>query len=431
MQPEETNGHAAGAASLELMLANGMVVAANTDAVQDDPWWLKAKEEVEKYTPKKDAFQRFKTGSVMTYRQMLAMEWPETPWLIEGVVEAGPTIFAIIGAPKACKSWLGVEMALAVASGENLFGSVRNYKVSNTPRRAVVVNAENSPKNLRRRMRALEVAKVDDNHTAKTRQERMLDHLLYFEKQPMNLLDDRYLLAFVAEMLFTASTGKIDLLILDPLRDLFDIEDEQSATEMGRAMDRLRIIAQILQCPVGIVHHAKKTQGKQETNVREMARGSSAFVGKVDAAIGMGNPRGPSKQHFIQDMFIITRDGQAAEPCTLSLVVEDDSQMRATKATWIVEPLDERGNANKPAKEQRATGLKQEVLSFLRSATRPYGSDAIAVEIGRAKVNVSAVVKELADANEIEQGRVGRITGWSIRGRATPPLNGVETADQG
>ena len=302
------------------------------------------------------------------------------------------------------------------------------------PRRAVLVNAENKPKSMLRRLRGLECGKAEDT-LAPDERGRLLDaNLFYLKRQPLNLLDDPQLVAFLAEMLETASTGKINLLILDPLRDLFDIEDEQSATEMGRAMDRLRIISLVLDCAVGVVHHAKKSQGNRELNVREMSRGSGAFIGKVDAAIGMGNPRGPDKQHLVQDMLVITRDGQGAEPCTMTLVLEDDAQKRVTKAHWVREPLEERGNANKPfaaAKEQRVAGLKEEVLGFLRAAAHPYGADAIAVELGRAKVNVRAVIKELSDAGDIEQGKVGRTTGWSIRGRATPPLNGLEAADQG
>ena len=115
MQPETNGASTNGAASLEQMLANGMAVAANTDVVPDDPWLIKAREALEQHKPKAGKSQRLERGSVISFGDMKRTDWPEPSWLVEGLVESGPSTFAIIGAPKACKSWLAMELAMAVA----------------------------------------------------------------------------------------------------------------------------------------------------------------------------------------------------------------------------------------------------------------------------------------------------------------------------
>src|SRR6266850_4723027 len=74
----------------------------------------------------------------------------EPAWLIEGLWGAG-AVGLIGGAPKSCKSWLSLEMALAVASGRPCLG---RYEVP-SPGPALLYAAEDAPLQVRERLEGL------------------------------------------------------------------------------------------------------------------------------------------------------------------------------------------------------------------------------------------------------------------------------------
>src|SRR5262249_58141949 len=58
-----------------------------------------------------------------TAAELVAMELPEPRWAVEGILPEGVTVLA--GKPKLGKSWLALNVALAVAGGGVALGAVR------------------------------------------------------------------------------------------------------------------------------------------------------------------------------------------------------------------------------------------------------------------------------------------------------------------
>jgi hypothetical protein len=81
---------------------------------------------------------------VLTADQILATEWRDPAWAIEGLLPGGLGILG--GAPKIGKSLLALQIALAVASG----GRVFNVKVDQGP--VLYLALEDSPRRLKERM---------------------------------------------------------------------------------------------------------------------------------------------------------------------------------------------------------------------------------------------------------------------------------------
>lgn len=64
-----------------------------------------------------------KTGGGVTAEQLAQMLFPPVKYIVDGYIAEGCTIFA--GKPKIGKSWLALDLALAVACGGHVFGSIK------------------------------------------------------------------------------------------------------------------------------------------------------------------------------------------------------------------------------------------------------------------------------------------------------------------
>lgn len=194
----------------------------------------------------------FIRASDMVYRK------PE--YHIDGLIETDALV-VIFGDPAAGKSFVAIDMASCVATGED-------FHEHEVKQGSVFYIAGEGKNGLRRRMTAWE------QHN-----ERSLDGApLYVSLTPAQFLDDRFI-----ETITKAITGLVSahgnprLIIVDTLARNFGPGDENSATDMNRfiaAMDQIR--TPFAGCTVIIVHHS----GHGE---KDRARGSSALRAAVDA----------------------------------------------------------------------------------------------------------------------------------------------------
>jgi len=418
MQPREDSSAAEAveamraAAGLDLARAGG-VLPANDDVPKPDVFLERAKELIAQHRDVAGKTGRLpkKSRTWAEYQSEMAVR-PEPRWLISGMLTEA-TLGTLVGAPKACKSWLAIDAAVSVATGVPLMGHA-DMAVCQQVGKTVLLNTENSPKALERRVLALVREKREHSDDPHVFDRRLNENLCIIERQPMNLLEDADLAALLAELMEASPEG-LRMLVLDPFRDLFDIEDEKDNTMMGRAIDRCRLIRDALGCAVLVVHHAKKSQGNREVNVREMARGGSSYVGKFDSIIGMANPRGPDKQHLVQDMLVIQRDGQSAENFTLTLAIEDDAEKRARRAVWRVGAFEEKGDANKPSKpapEEKALTVEGRIMDVLMATRGPASATAVHKEVGG---RWSSITETLTRMHAL--GRVVKTdAGWALPG---------------
>ncbi len=213
-------------------------------------------------------------------------------WLIQQLW--GQAAVGIVGgAPKCCKSWLGLDMALSIASATPCLG--RFAVQAQGP--ALVYLAEDALSMVRARLEALCGHRCLDI--------RALDlHVITAPSLRLDQERDRQRLKATLEQL------KPRILLLDPLVRLHQL-DENSAADISKLLGFLREMQRTFDTAIVLVHHASK---KHRSQPGQALRGSSDLH-----AFGDSNAYLAHKQ----DQLILTLEHRAAkapDPIALELV---------------------------------------------------------------------------------------------------------------
>lgn len=178
--------------------------------------------------------------------RLARLAFPEgrSDWLIEGLW-AGEAVGVVGGIPKVGKTWLVLEMALAVASGLPCLG---RFAVKN-PGPVLLFCAEDGPRAVQKRVAGLAKARgVDFDRLA-----------VGWIDAPAIWLDDE---GHRNRLTQTVTTLKPRLLILDPLVRLHR-GDENSAGEIAAVLGYLRALQREHHVAVMLVHHVRKSGASQ------------------------------------------------------------------------------------------------------------------------------------------------------------------------
>jgi hypothetical protein len=218
----------------------------------------------------------------------------EPPWLVEGLWGAG-ACGVLGGAPKSCKSWLSLEMAVAVASGRPCLGRF----AAPLPGPALVYAAEDSPVQVRERLEGLSrVRGVDFSE---------LDvHLILEPALRIDRPEDLGRLRSALERL------RPKLLVLDPYVRLQRV-DENNSTEVSQVLGSLRRLSRSLSVSIALVHHARKGGADQ---AGQALRGSSDFHAWGDSNLYLSR-RG-------EDLTLSIEHRAAPSPAPLGLALVSD-----------------------------------------------------------------------------------------------------------
>ena len=161
------------------------------------------------------------------------------PWLVEPLWGAS-SVGLIGGAPKCAKTWLGLDLALSVATGTACLGQ---YPVAQ-PGPVLVYLAEDALGVVRQRVegmaqhRGLDLQRVE----------------IHVITAPTLRLDRE---VHRRQLLQTASQLRPRLLLLDPLVRLHGI-DENNAGEVAGLLAYIRSLQRELDLSVILVHHTRK-----------------------------------------------------------------------------------------------------------------------------------------------------------------------------
>lgn len=204
---------------------------------------------------------RFKLLNRMDLRAM-----PDPEWLIHGLLPAD-SFTVIYGAPGAAKSFMALDMACSVASGHTLHGA-------QVRRGQVIVAVGEGLRGMKPREEAWSLAHVDADTEA-------LDQNLHILPKAVHLLEpkDATMLVNTAEYLSEQGPEPLRLVIIDTLARAMVGGDENSAKDMGLAIDVCERIRERTGATVLIVHHTG-ADGQRE-------RGSTALRGASDTSIAM------------------------------------------------------------------------------------------------------------------------------------------------
>lgn len=185
---------------------------------------------------------------------------PPPRWLVPGVLTEG-SLAAIYGAPESGKSFLAVDMSMAIAGGVDWHGR-------QVERGGVLYIAAEGAPGLGKRFRAW---KVD-----RCAQGRRFD--LHLMRDDLNLAaeKDGGVRAFV--QVVVDELGPLRLVVIDTLNQTAAGADENSAKDMGRYIASMKLLRNATGAAVVVVHHSGKDLGKG-------MRGSSALLGAMDTTV--------------------------------------------------------------------------------------------------------------------------------------------------
>ena len=186
----------------------------------------------------------------------LDASWAGPRWLIEGLW-ADQAVGIVGGEPKSCKSFLVLDMAVAVASGSPC---LRHFPVAQTGR-VLLYAAEDAPLVVRQRLEGI-CSLSQLNLT-------QLDiQVITAPSLRLDNIEDQKRLRDTVDQL------RPKLLLLDPFVRLHRI-DENLSSEVAAILGYLRSLQRLFKLAVVVVHHAKKAA--HHIRAGQALRGSSEF----------------------------------------------------------------------------------------------------------------------------------------------------------
>ena len=297
----------------------------------------------------------------------------ECTWLVRELWSQGAVGF-IAGAPKSCKSWLGLDLAVSVASGTPCLG---RFAVD-APGPALVYLAEDALPLVRERLASLCAHRG-------LALDRLDLHVITAPSLRLDLPADRDRLATTLER------RKPHLLVLDPLVRLHAL-DENSAAEVSQMLGFLRALSREHAVALVLVHHMSK---KGRPQLGQALRGSSDLHAWADDSLYLTR----SKTTLL--LTLEHRSAPAAEPVPLVLLSRGDGS-----ATH----LEIAAGATGGSPESPSRSLPSEIQRALTTSAAPLPRVALRKQL---RVNNQQLGRALEDLERA--GHIHRLpTGWTV-----------------
>jgi hypothetical protein len=199
----------------------------------------------------------FKRPAIISISELVEHEVPEPDFIIDSLLSQGVTLLS--GAPKSGKSWLTMELGLAVASGKEALGRFRTQQGS-----VLFLSHEDSQRLFLSRIRQLIDGRMPPPENAHyverfTDKKDALDHITHFAVETENLA------LIIIDTLARIRGG-------DLKNKTFHAYDYESVAPLVDLADNLNIA-------ILLVHHTRKAEAEDHVN---RASGSSGLTGGVD-----------------------------------------------------------------------------------------------------------------------------------------------------
>lgn len=260
---------------------------------------------------------------------------PQTQWLVRPLWTRA-AVGIIGGQPKLGKSWLGLSLALSVASGVPCLG---RFAVDN-PGPALIYLAEEALPMVRARLDALclhyglDIAALDM-------------HVITAAALRLDIDRDQ------ARLIATVEALRPALVLLDPLVRLHRCE-ENSSTEISALLAYLRELQRTYDVAVALVHHLSK---RRRARPGQALRGSSDLHGWLDCGAYLSRD---------DDQLLLTlehRSAPAPEPIALKLASRPDGAATHLEVVDTASTVETGGAAD--------ASLADRVLALLRQHDQP------------------------------------------------------------
>ncbi len=222
---------------------------------------------------------------------------PPPKWLVPGLLTEG-SLAAIYGAPESGKSFLAVDMSMAIAGGIDWHGR-------QVERGGVLYIAAEGAPGLGKRFRAW---KMD-----RCAQGRRFD--LHLMRDDLNLAAEKDGGARAFAQAVADELGPLRLIVIDTLNQTAAGADENSAKDMGRYIASMKLLRNATGATVVVVHHSGKDLGKG-------MRGSSALLGAMDTTVEVERA---SDGRSIKVAVKKQKDAERESPIRFNMEKVDDS----------------------------------------------------------------------------------------------------------
>jgi hypothetical protein len=282
-------------------------------------------------------------------------------WLVTGLWSE-EAVGLVGGEPKCCKSFLALDLAVAVASGT---ACLRHFPVPR-PGRVLLYAAEDALHIVRRRLEGICAA-------ANVALQDLDVHVITAPTVRLDVPADRAKLEHTVEQL------KPRLLVLDPFVRLHRI-DENASGEVAPLLAYLRELQRKHGLAVLVVHHAKKGAGRIRAG--QALRGSSEFHAWGDSNLylrRLGNELTLTVEH---------RAAPSPPPVSLELTQQGESLALQVRVPSIPQaPI--------------PTSLDDRILDTLRSSDRPLSTAEIREQCPTRKATLYARLTQLTSIGQI------------------------------
>jgi len=285
--------------------------------------------------------------------------------LIEGLWGA-QAVGIIGGEPKCCKSFLALDLAVAVASGRPC---LRRFPAGQCGP-VLMFAAEDDALVVRRRLEGIAAAAGVDFESLDV-------HLITVPALRLDRHDDRQALAATVAQL------QPKLLVLDPFVRLHCI-DENAAAEVAPLLAYLRHLQRELHTAVALVHHARK--GAAHERGGQALRGSSEFHAWGDSNLYMRRIGG-QLQLSIEHRAAPSRDG-------LPLALKQDPP--------VLELIDQQ-----PAPARGQPSCRERVEKILAEAAEPLSHKKIRDRVRMRTSDVSQALAALVADGSVIKSTIG------------------------
>lgn len=221
-----------------------------------------------------------------------------------GVLGAGDMML-VFGPPKSMKSMATLSMCMEFAMGREWMGMKPTR-----PLRTVFAQFEIKRDNLRKRIQLLSQQYGDLEKLA------LKDKIWMTDRFTPQLSGD-FITEF-ARATLEACKGELDLLVLDPLANIYSGDSENDNTQMAQFVRAIKVMRNHIDPNVAIVlvHHASKVRREdRELEPFNALRGASALRGAYDTGIYLDRVDEKSGKLM---MFWELRNGPSFEPCELA-----------------------------------------------------------------------------------------------------------------
>jgi AAA domain len=302
------------------------------------------------------------------------------PWLIDQLWTA-QAVGIIGGTPKSYKTWMALEMAVAVASGS---ACLDTFAVP-LPGPVLLYAAEDSEPALRLRLESLA-----QHHRL---------HLAYLDIRIITADSLRLDRASDQERLeATLTLHRPALLILDPLVRLHAI-DENAAGEIAALLGYLRLLQRKTGVAIVLVHHARKNVSVNG-GAGYSLRGSSDLYAWVDSFLYLRRHHGQlmlSAEH---------RSASGAGPLALELANVESGPYLKLASTL---------NASELAPHDP---LPEQILAFLGQSSEPRTAETIRSSLQVRNQRLVEALRQL-----VEQHQIVRLSQGYLLASSTLPIS--------